>query len=216
MQQQNRPPTVVNLAQCRNSGQLNPSAMLMLDGLWEAMIEIYTDRWITKNGAEPSPAWAAAIGHLTNDQISKVIAGCLNRCAAGNSWPPDLADFISLVAECGANPFGLNTDDVMAEYKRWRNESYRYSSSTEFPWRQPVLYHICIEMRRAGVEKRMTAGELERLAERLLNKWVKHVAHGMSIPPIRRQLAAPKHTGGPTPAQQMHEEYLRRKAAGLI
>ncbi|MEQ9868752.1 replication protein P [Pectobacterium odoriferum] len=180
------------------------------------MIEIYTDRWITKNGTEPSPAWAAAIGHLTNDQISKVITGCLNRCAAGNAWPPDLAEFVSLVAECGANPFGLNTDDVMAEYKRWRNESYRYSSSTEFPWRQPVLYHICIEMRRAGVEKRMTAGELERLAERLLAKWVKNISHGMSIPPVRRQLAAPKHSGGPTPAELAYAEFKRRKAAGLI
>ncbi|MCA6954801.1 replication protein P [Pectobacterium polaris] len=188
----------------------------MLDGLWEAMIEIYTDRWITKNGAEPSPAWAAAIGHLTNDQISKVIAGCLNRCAAGNSWPPDLADFISLVAECGANPFGLGVDDVMAEYRRWRNESYRYSSSTEFPWRQPVLYHICIEMRRVGTERRMTDGELERLAERLLAKWVKKISHGMSVPPVRRQLAAPKHPGGPTPAELAYAEYKRRKAAGMF
>ncbi|MGL9720118.1 replication protein P [Symbiopectobacterium sp.] len=171
---------------------------------------------MTKNGAEPSPAWIAAIGHLTNDQVAKVITGCLTRCSSGNSWPPDLAEFISLVAECGANPFGLNVADVMAEYKRWRNESYRYSSSTEFPWRQPVLYHICIEMRRAGVDKRMTNSELERLAERLLTKWVKHVGNGLSIPPIRRQLAAPKHPGGPTPAQQMHAEFLRRKAAGLI
>lgn len=217
MQQHNRPPAAVNLAQCRNSVKLRPSATeLMLDDLWEAMIEIYTDRWIAKNGAEPSPAWVSAIGHLTNDQISKVIAGCLNRCTAGNSWPPDLAEFISLVAECGANPFGLSAEDVMAEYKRWRNEGYRYSSNDTFPWRQPVLYHICTEMRRAGVERRMTTGELGRLAERLLAKWIKHVTNGMSIPPIRCQLAAPKHPGGPTPAQQMHEEYLRRKAAGLI
>lgn len=123
---------------------------------------------------------------------------------------------MTLVAESGANPFGLSPDDVMAEYKRWRNESYRYASNVEFPWRLPVLYHICIEMRRAGTEKQMTTPELERLTERLLTKWVKHVSNGMSIPPIRRQLAAPKHPGGPTPAQLMHEEYLRRKAAGLI
>ncbi|MFE8049282.1 replication protein P [Brenneria goodwinii] len=180
------------------------------------MIEIYTDRWITKNGAVAPSAWIATIGHLTEAQLTRVINRCLERCAAGNTWPPDLAEFMSLVTECGANPFGLNVDDVMAEYKRWRNESYRYSGSEKFPWRHPVLYHICIEMRRAGVERRMTAGELERLAERLLTKWVKNVSNGMSIPPIRRQLAAPKHPAGPTPAQLMHEEYLRKKAAGLI
>ncbi|PWC25162.1 MULTISPECIES: replication protein P [Brenneria] len=180
------------------------------------MIEIYTDRWIAKNGATPSTAWSAAIGHLTENQLATVVNGCLERCAAGNTWPPDLAEFMSLVTECGANPFGLNVDDVMAEYKRWRNESYRYSGSEKFPWRHPVLYHICIEMRRAGVERRMTAGELERLAERQLTKWVKNVSNGMSIPPIRRQLAAPKHPAGPTPAELAYAEYKRRKAAGLI
>ncbi len=96
---------------------------------------------------------------------------------------PDLGEFMALTVECGANPFRVNVADVLAEYKRGRNESYRYSSSTEFPWRQPVLYHICIEMRRAGVEKRMTARELERLAERLLTTWIKHAGNGLSVPP---------------------------------
>ncbi|MCA6999520.1 replication protein P [Dickeya solani] len=148
--------------------------------------------------------------------MAGVISGCLNRCAAGNSWPPDLAEFISLVAECGANPFGLSADDVITEYQRWRNEGYRYSSSDKFPWRHPVLYHICIEMRRVGVERRMTNSELEHLAERLLTKWVKHASNGLSVPPIRRQLPAPQHPSGPTPAQLLHEEYLRKKSAGYF
>ncbi|WP_231604227.1 replication protein P [Brenneria goodwinii] len=180
------------------------------------MGKIYSNRWTTKNGNRPNDLWIAQIGSMTSDQITSVCNGCIARCASGNSWPPDLADFVLIATECRVNPFGLNVDDVMAEYKRWRNESYRYSGSEKFPWRHPVLYHICIEMRRAGVERRMTAGELERLAERLLTKWVKTVNNGMSIPPIRRQLAAPKHPAGPTPAQLMYEEYLRKKAEGLI
>ncbi|WOX99945.1 replication protein P [Dickeya fangzhongdai] len=145
-----------------------------------------------------------------------MIHGCLEKCRSGNSWPPDLAEFVALVAECDGNAFGLNIDDVIAEYRRWRNEGYRYSSSDKFPWRHPVLYHICIEMRRAGVERRMTDGELERLAERLLTKWVKHINSGLSVPPIRRQLPPPRHPSGPTPAQLLHEEYLRKKAAGYF
>ncbi len=39
---------------------------------------------------------------------------------------PDLAEFVSLVSESGANPFGLTSDRVMSEYRRWRNESYRF------------------------------------------------------------------------------------------
>jgi hypothetical protein len=101
----------------------------------------------------------------------------------GNTWPPDLAEFVSLVSESGANPFGLTSDRVMTEYRRWRNESYRYSGSDKYPWPQPVLYHICIEMRRTGVERQMTEGELKKLAEKLLTKWTKHVSNGLSVPP---------------------------------
>ncbi len=59
----------------------------------------------------------------------------------------------------------------------------------------------------------MTEGNL-KLAEKLLTKWTKHVSNGLSVP-IRRQLAAPRHPAGPTPAQLLMEEYQRRKAAGL-
>jgi hypothetical protein len=44
------------------------------------------------------------------------------RCKAGNSWPPDLAEFVTLVADASGNALGLRTADVMAEYKRWRND----------------------------------------------------------------------------------------------
>lgn len=39
----------------------------------------------------------------------------------GNTWPPDLAEFVSLVSESGANPFGLTSEQVMTEYRCWRN-----------------------------------------------------------------------------------------------
>lgn len=70
--------------------------------------------------------------------------------------------------------------------------------------------------RYVAVEHQMTEGELKRLAERLLAKWTKHVGNGFSIPPVRRQLAAPRHPAGPTPAQLMMEEFRRRKAAGRL
>lgn len=128
----------------------------------------------------------------------------VSRCAAGNSWPPDLAEFVTLVADCGGNALGLKTADVMAEYRRWRNESYRYSSTEEYFVARdchPVLYQICTELRRTGVERRLTEPELEALAARQLAKWEKHVADGQQIPPVRKQIAAPRHAPGPTPAQ---------------
>lgn len=43
--------------------------------------------------------------------------------------------------------------------------------------------------------------ELEALAAMQLAKWEKHVVDGHPIPPVRRQIAAPRHAPGPTPAQ---------------
>ncbi|HBR6969010.1 TPA: replication protein [Klebsiella aerogenes] len=183
--------------------------------LWTVMGEIFSNRWTQKNGAAPSDMWIAQIGAMSDAQITLVCRQCMERCAAGNTWPPDLAEFVALVSASGANPFNLTSEAVMAEYKRWRNESYRYSGSDRYPWKQDVLYHICVEMRRTGVERNLTEGELKKLAEKLLTKWTKHLANGFSIPPIRRQLEAPRHPAGPTPAQLLMEEYKRRKAAGL-
>jgi hypothetical protein len=152
---------------------------------------------------------------MTEAQVTLVCQQCMERCSMGQTWPPDLAEFVALVSECGANPFGLTVDAVMQEYRHWRNESYRYSGSDKYPWSQPVLYHICIEMRRTGVDRQMTEGELNRLAEKLLTKWTKHVNNGLSVPPIRRQLAAPHHPGGLTPIEQLKAERERRKLAGF-
>lgn len=134
------------------------------------------------------------------------------RCAEGNSWPPDLAEFVALVAENSESVLGLKPSDVMSEYWRWRKLTYRYDSATEFPWRHDVLYQICTEMLRTGVEQRLTERELEKLAARLLEKWEKHVSKGFSIPPVCRQLERPRHPDGPTPAQILMEQYRQRKA----
>lgn len=132
------------------------------------------------------------------------------RCAAGNSWPPDLAEFVTLVADVVGTTLGLTVSNVMDEYRKWRNESYRYSSSTKYPWRHPVLYYICTDMRRIGVERQMTERELEGLAGSLLAKWEKSASEGKPIPPVRLQVAPPRHPAGPTPA-----ELLKAQAAKL-
>ncbi|EFO4711138.1 replication protein [Escherichia coli] len=184
--------------------------------LWELMGEVYSNRWTQKNGAAPSKLWIAQIGAMTEQQIRQVCRQCMDRCRAGETWPPDLAEFVALISESGANPFGLTVDAVMEEYRRWRNESWRYDGSDKYPWSQPVLYHICLEMRSKGIERQMTEGELKRLAERQLTKWAKHVSNGLSVPPVRRQLAAPKRPSGPTPIELLKQEYERRKAAGFV
>lgn len=123
------------------------------------------------------------------------------RCAAGNSWPPDLADFVTLVADCCGSALGLKVADVMEEYQCWRNESYRFDCAEQYPWRHPVLYQICTMMLRLG--RHMTQKELNGLAAEQLAKWEKHVSDGGQIPPVRKQIAAPRHPSGPTPAEEL-------------
>lgn len=171
---------------------------------WELMLAIYSNRWEAKNGSAPSDLWIAQIGNLTSDQMTSVSKAMVARCASGNSWPPDLAEFVALVAEAGASRLGLKVADVMAEYQRWRNESYRYASTEEYFIARnchPVLYQICTEMKRTGIERQMTESELEKLAGNQLLKWEKHLSDGYPIPPVRKQINRPRHPSGPTPAQ---------------
>lgn len=118
---------------------------------------------------------------MSEAQITLVCSQCMERCAAGNTWPPDLAEFVALVSASGANPFNLTSESVMAEYKRWRNESYRYSGSDKYPWKQDVMYHICIEMRRTGVERNLTEGELKNW-QKTYSRNGPNTANGFSIP----------------------------------
>ncbi|MEB8638627.1 replication protein P [Cronobacter muytjensii] len=148
--------------------------------------------------------------------MTSVCNALVERCGAGNTWPPSLAEFVALVAESGAGALGFTVSDVLEEYRTWRNESYRYSCNEKYPWRHPVLYQICTALKREGIERQLTPAELETLAGRLLAKWEKHVSSGKAIPPIRAQLEAPRHPSGPTPAQLLIDEYRRRKASGLI
>ncbi|HGM5416876.1 TPA: replication protein P [Serratia liquefaciens] len=153
------------------------------------MAGIYANRWVSKNGVAPSTIWGQTISRFSDEQLAFAASRCMERCSAGNHWPPDLAEFTAIVGECTANPFGLTTEDVMAEYQRWRNDSWRYDSSEKFNWRHPVLYQICTEMRRAGVERRLGQAELIALAGRQLAKWAKQVEMGYSVPPIRKKKA---------------------------
>ncbi|MEX0632797.1 hypothetical protein M8494_14740 [Serratia ureilytica] len=91
----------------------------------------------------PSTIWGQTISKFSDDQLAYAARRCMERCSAGNHWPPDLAEFTAIVGECTTNPFGLSADDVMTEYRRWRNESWRFDGADSFDWRHPVLFQIC-------------------------------------------------------------------------
>ena len=102
--------------------------------LWEMMGEMYSDRWVAKNGTMPSLTRKAAIGGLSEKQMSGVMDACIARCLAGNSWPPDLAEFISMVSSVSAeqNPFGISLQDVSTEFRWYCRDRGMYDSAELF------------------------------------------------------------------------------------
>lgn len=179
--------------------------------LWDLMTRIYANRWITKNGNRPSQLWEIQIGSMSAEQFSLVGKACIERCAGGNSWPPDFAEFVALVAEAGGGISGLTTKEIMMEYSRWRKEQWRYTAAEFFPWRHPVLYHICLELKRIGIEQRLTENELKKTAASLLQEWEKKIRAGGVVPAVRAQIAPPLNLSEPTPAQKLFDEYRKRQ-----
>ncbi|WP_270503831.1 replication protein P [Kluyvera ascorbata] len=126
---------------------------------------------------------------------------------------PSPGQFIAWCRE-GRSALGISAADVMAEYWKWQKLVFRYTSSEQYPWLKPVLYHICLELRHRSTEGQLSRQELEREAVAVLDIWERRVLSGKPVPPIRRALAAPKAATGPTPAQMLMAQYKRNKDAG--
>ncbi|HAK8370421.1 TPA: phage replication protein, partial [Salmonella enterica] len=131
-------------------------------------------------------------------------------------WPSP-GQFISWCRE-GNGALGVSVDDIMGEYWRWRKLVFRYPTSEQFPWRDknPLYYHVCLELRRRGTEGQLSEKELIRAAGDILHDWEKRALAGKPIPPVRRALSAPSRDRSPTPAEMLMAKYKQRKDAGLI
>lgn len=130
---------------------------------------------------------------------------------------PSPGQFVAWCRE-GSGALGVSVDDIMGEYWRWRKLVFRYPTSEQFPWRDknPLYYHVCLELRRRGTEGQLSEKELIRAAGDILHDWEKRTLAGKPIPPVRRALSAPSRDRGPTPAEMLMAKYKQRKDAGLI
>ena len=161
--------------------------------------------------------WMLSFAENGITTLAQVSAGMRMARRQERPFLPSPGQFVAWCKEaCGS--LGVTAQDVIAEYKKWRNESYRYENSEKYPWRAPVMYHICVELKRLGYERQLNHAELEQEAGRQLAKWEKRVADGKPVPPIRRAIAGPSQSqnSGPTPAQLLLAEFQRRKAAGRL
>ncbi|ECV9924347.1 TPA: replication protein P [Salmonella enterica subsp. enterica serovar Mississippi] len=201
---------------------VNSDAERLVDALFMQLKQIFPAATQTnlRSDADERVAkqqWIAAFsenGIRTRKQLS---AGMLKARSSQSPFWPSPGQFISWCRE-GSGALGVSVDDIMGEYWRWRKLVFRYPTSEQFPWRDknPLYYHVCLELRRRGMEGQLSEKELIRAAGDILHEWEKRVLAGKPIPPVRRALAAPSRDLGPTPAEMLMAKYKQRKDAGLI
>ncbi|HIF2724494.1 TPA: replication protein P [Salmonella enterica] len=201
---------------------VNSDAERLVDALFMQLKQIFPAATQTnlRSDADERVAkqqWIAAFsenGILTRKQLS---AGMQKARSSQSPFWPSPGQFISWCRE-GSGALGVSVDDIMGEYWRWRKLVFRYPTSEQFPWRDknPLYYHVCLELRRRGTEGQLSEKELIRAAGDILHDWEKRALAGKPIPPVRRALSAPSRDRGPTPAELLMAKYKQRKDAGLI
>ncbi|EEI1441389.1 phage replication protein [Salmonella enterica] len=201
---------------------VNSDAERLVDALFMQLKQIFPAATQTnlRSDADERVAkqqWIAAFsenGIRTRKQLS---AGMQKARSSQSPFWPSPGQFISWCRE-GSGALGVSVDDIMGEYWRWRKLVFRYPTSEQFPWRDknPLYYHVCLELRRRGTEGQLSEKELIRTAGDILHDWEKRALAGKPIPPVRRALAAPSRDRGPTPAEMLMAKYKQRKDAGLI
>lgn len=159
--------------------------------------------------------WVMAFRENGITTMEQVNAGMRVARRQERPFLPSPGQFVAWCKQSGG-ALGITVDQVITEYWDWRNRFFEFTSSEHFPWSQPVMYHICVELRHRSIERQLTHGELACEAGDLLDMWEKRVSEGKPIPPVRKQISAPRHVPGPTPAQLLLEQYKARKAVGFI
>lgn len=201
---------------------VNTDAEELVDMLFENLMQVFPASTQTNLRTDDGirvakQQWIAAFAESGITSREQLSSGMQKARSSQSPFWPSPGQFISWCRE-GSGALGVSVDDIMSEYWRWRKLVFRYPTSEQFPWRDknPLYYHICLELRRRGTDGQLSEKELIRAAGDILHDWEKRALSGKPVPPIRRVLSAPKVAAGPTPAEMLMAKYKQRKDAGLI
>ncbi|MBL5882587.1 replication protein P [Lelliottia aquatilis] len=190
----------------------------IINGLFVQLAAAFPASLVNRNQEDVNEIrrqWVLAFKENGISTMDQVDAGMRVARSQERPFLPSPGQFIKWCRE-GRCVLGITTADVMAEFWKWRKLVFRYPSSEQYPWPKPVYYHICLELRRRGTDGQLSQKELEREASDILDMWEKRVLARKPIPPVRRALAAPVASKGPTPAQLLKAQYEQLKSAGRV
>lgn len=199
---------------------INSDAERMVDLLFSQLKQVFPASTQTNLRSEADERtakqqWIATFAENGIRSREQLVAGMQKARASVSPFWPSPGQFVAWCRE-GKGLLGVSPADVMTEFWKWRKLVFKYPTSEQYPWPQPLLYHVCLELRRRGVDRQMNEKELLSEAGHLLAYWEKRVAEGKPIPPVRRALTAPHQDRGPTPAEMLMAEYKRRQAQGRV
>lgn len=201
---------------------VNTDAEELVDMLFENLMQVFPASTQTNLRTDDDirvakQQWIAAFAESGITSREQLSTGMQKARSSQSPFWPSPGQFISWCRE-GSGALGVSVDDIMSEYWRWRKLVFRYPTSEQFPWRDknPLYYHVCLELRRRGTDGHLSEKELIRAAGDILHNWEKRALSDKPVPPIRRALSAPKVAAGPTPAEMLIAKYKQRKDAGLI
>lgn len=105
----------------------------------------------------------------------------MRRCLdEGNSFAPDLTDFLALVHSASNSELGIPFEDVKKEFKRYCRDRGYYDSAELFPWTNSnwLLYWICTSVR----QKNPSDAEVDKVLRKEIREWATKLASGELVP----------------------------------
>lgn len=116
------------------------------------------------------------------------MAACMRRSLEeGNSYAPDLTDFLALVHSASSKELGMPFEDVKAEFKRYCRDRGYYDSAELFPWTNRIIYWICTAARQRMVRYNQSDVEVDKSLRKEISDWASKIAAGEQVPePVLR------------------------------
>ncbi|MCW2095352.1 UNVERIFIED_ORG: hypothetical protein M2382_001871 [Enterobacter sp. BIGb0239] len=207
-----------NLPEQYNERDQKQQVAQIINGLFVQLAAAFPASLVNRNQEDVNEIrrqWVLAFKENGINTMDQVDAGMRVARSQERPFLPSPGQFIKWCRE-GRCVLGITTADVMAEYWKWRKLVFRYPSSEQYPWPKPVYYHICLELRRRGTDGQLNSKELEHEAGDILEMWEERVLEGKPIPPVRRAIAAPATSKGPTPAELLKAKYESMKAGEKV
>lgn len=160
--------------------------------------------------------WVRAFAEQGIHTRQQILAGLRIAREQQSPFAPSPGQFVDWCGQGLARQWQLpDVNTLLRELRTYCARRGGYDCAEDYPFANDALYWLVTRLYDAMRSERLDHNGLERRAKSLLAEMARDLANGIRIPKPLRRLNKPRDTG-PTPAQQLYAEYLRRKSSGVI